>query len=62
MITLGIRDILETTRDGIRVVFSDNGRSAWLPRKEIDFLPHRVIVPMWLFNRFKRKNNGSPKT
>lgn len=55
---LGIKGIPETTRDGVKVVFSDTGRSAWLPRNEIDFLPHRVIVPMWLYQRFIKRNQS----
>ncbi len=45
-----ISGIGEGTEKGIDVTITSTGLVAWLPRKEVDFLPGHVVMPVYLYN------------
>ncbi len=51
---LKITDILRTTPDGVQVLIEATGKTAWLPRRWVDFLPRRVVVPDWLARKITK--------
>jgi hypothetical protein len=55
---INITGIKQTTDDGVQVIRA-NGKTLWLPRLRVDFLPGRVVVPRWLMAKIERKEQLS---
>lgn len=51
---LEISKIVRTTDTGILVVIEATGKTAWLPRMWVDFLPRRAVVPDWLARKIMK--------
>lgn len=49
-----ISGIPKTTARGVKVISKKTGKSAWLPRAFLDFLPGHVVLPQWLAKKFKK--------
>lgn len=44
---------IKTIKDrSILVVFMDS-KTAWLPKREIDFVPGHVVMPIWLAKKME---------
>jgi hypothetical protein len=39
-----ISDILETRRRGIKILVTQTGKAAWIPRRHADFYPGKVFI------------------
>lgn len=50
-VAVEISDIPDTTPRGIQVVIKKTGKTAWLPRRYVKFLPGHAIVPVWLLKK-----------
>ncbi len=46
-----ITGIGQGSEKGIDVTIEATGKVAWLPRKEVEFLPGHVVIPQYLFDQ-----------
>lgn len=54
-ILMRIRSVEDETDSGVCVVLEESGKRAWLPKRELEYLPGAVVVPGWLAKKMNRE-------
>ena len=53
-VMINIDSVEEITDRGVCVVLQRSGKRAWLPIRELDFLPGAIVAPEWLARKLLR--------
>jgi hypothetical protein len=55
---LPVAEIKEVRDQVVCVVFEKTQKAAWLPLREVDFMPGHIVMPIWLARKIGVLQNG----